>query len=59
MPSIINLTPTWEESPPDGTPCKACKEPIFSTMYVLTISGRETETKLCEPCYNLMQNERD
>lgn len=49
---------SWEEQPPDGSVCYGCKDQIYGRMFVMCFdAGRgpvETSKKLCEPCYELM-----
>lgn len=59
MPPIVEISLHWQEFPPNGDPCSACGENIYGKMYVLSSSVGVLNTKLCEPCYELMQNEKD
>ena len=59
MIPIVSISFEWKEQDPDGRNCSVCNEPIYSKMYVQTVLEKETNVKLCEPCYNLMQNEKD
>jgi hypothetical protein len=57
----LDIDLVWEEQPGDGSLCKCCSEPIFYKSYVqIVVSGperSETNRRLCESCYNLLDNE--
>lgn len=60
MPTnVFSISAEWEEQPGDGSVCKVCKDPIFYKMYVLVIKAgtdrEETNAKLCESCYNTIE----
>lgn len=51
----------WEEQPGDGTPCGKCGEPVFYKMHVMVVKSgperSETKHKLCDSCYNALDDE--
>lgn len=56
-PLDISITQHWDKQQPDMSVCKACKEVIYGTQYLLTIMVNEepveqtNAVKLCEICY--------
>lgn len=60
MNVILEFTSTWQPSDPDGTICRLCGDPIYSTMYRLLymINGvvKKDDIVLCESCYAEIKN---
>ena len=51
----IGLEAFWEQQAPDASQCRACKENIYSNMYVFvfqSLNDRAEIAKYCERCFD-------
>jgi len=61
VPPGVELAITWQQSDPDMSVCRRCKDVIYSINYELVIIfGNDCITqnrpvKLCEPCYEIVK----
>ena len=62
-PLLIEIKEIWEQSDPDMSVCRVCKDVIYSNRYNLHLSLNNEkitphrEVNLCEPCYLKSKND--